>query len=391
MNETKQAVCDLIAMACWGAQRDFPAELDWRSVRRELRSQALTALPGGLLQRLPLPDELRRRWERDCLHAAAGQLVLRRTQTQLCMLLRAAGIPFAVVKGSAAARCYPDPLARMPGDIDLLLPPARMEEAVRLLCKNGCEPTSEEDENSELHTAVRCGGVTVELHHSFAKREQRGHETINALLRAALGRAAWVEDAYGAFAMLPAPENGLALLEHIARHLWGGLGLRQIVDWMLYVHAHLDDAAWDGETGGLIRACGLETLAVTATALCAKHLGLPDAPRWAAGADDALVEALFRRVYDSGNFGAKQQRDAAAANVIRAGKHTGPLRVLYQRGIYNWRFAQTHRWARPLAPFYQIGRYTLNLVRGGRALAELSAGYTQTRERDRLLRALRVE
>lgn len=387
MERTQKAVCDLIAMACWGTKTVFPADTDWQGIRRELQAHALTALPVCILSELPMPDAVRARWEAECRRAAAAQLVVRHVQTEICALLRSAGIPFAILKGSAAGIYYPDPFMRMPGDIDLLLGPANLERAMLLLEDYGCRPAAEEDENRELHRSLTYGGVTLELHHRFAKAEQRESERINAILLDALDRSVWTSD----YPMLPEAENGLSLLEHIARHLWGGLGLRQIVDWMLYVRACLDDAAWAGETGNLIRASGLETLAITVTALCGRYLGMQKVPHWAEDADPALVDALFQRVYAGGNFGAKQQREAAAANVIRAGKHQGALRVIYQRGIYNWRFAQTHVWARPLAPFYQIGRYTINLLRGGRPVSELTSGFEQAQARDRLLKELKVE
>ena len=45
--------------------------------------------------------------------------------------------------------------------------------------------------------------------------------------------------------MFPPLENGLVLLGHINQHLEEGLGLRQILDWALYVDKALDDDAWE--------------------------------------------------------------------------------------------------------------------------------------------------
>ena len=50
-----------------------------------------------------------------------------------------------------------------------------------------------------------------------------------------------------AFPMLPRLANGLVLLAHMRSHIRVGLGLRQMIDWMMYVERELDDAFWASE------------------------------------------------------------------------------------------------------------------------------------------------
>ena len=61
--------------------------------------------------------------------------------------------------------------------------------------------------------------------------------------------------------------NGLVLLDHVRYHLQGGLGIRQIIDWMMFVHANLNDETWETGFAQLARGAGLETLAVTMTSM----------------------------------------------------------------------------------------------------------------------------
>ena len=45
--------------------------------------------------------------------------------------------------------------------------------------------------------------------------------------------------------VLPSLQNGLVLMLHIVKHLKSGLGLRQIIDWMMYVDKQLDNEKWE--------------------------------------------------------------------------------------------------------------------------------------------------
>ena len=53
-----------------------------------------------------------------------------------------------------------------------------------------------------------------------------------------------------------------------------GLGLRQILDWALYVDKALDDDAWEHTFAPAVRRLGLERLAITVTRMCQLYLGL---------------------------------------------------------------------------------------------------------------------
>lgn len=47
------------------------------------------------------------------------------------------------------------------------------------------------------------------------------------------------------FLMLPPLANGMVLLVHLAQHLKTRLGIRQVIDWMLFVKNELNNEFWD--------------------------------------------------------------------------------------------------------------------------------------------------
>ena len=150
--------------------------------------------------------------------------------------------------------------------------------------------------------------------------------------------------------------NGLVLLAHMRSHLKSGLGLRQVIDWMMYVDRVLDDEFWYSTFQPAIDELGLSTLAITATALCQNYLGLP-ARSWCQGADEELVNHLLETILTSGNFGIKTGTGNNVETVTAAMKSRGVFYYLQLAGEHNWELYHRHHFLRPVAWLYQIFRY----------------------------------
>ena len=190
--------------------------------------------------------------------------------------------------------------------------------------------------------------------------------------------------------MLPDLINGLVLIEHIYQHLRGGLGLRQIIDWMLYVDKVLTDEKWP-EFEALIRPFDLLPLTIVVTRMCEIYLGLP-IRQWCAGADVAVCAQLMDYVLSSGNFGNKRTSDSdITENVIAYAITPRALyRLLQRQEVHNWRAAQKYPFLRSLAWLYQAGRYIRRgLLRKG-AFGKLKKEYNNANERIELFKAIGV-
>lgn len=108
------------------------------------------------------------------------------------------------------------------------------------------------------------------------------------------------------FPMLPPTANGLVLLDHMKSHLKSGMGLRQIIDWMMYVNAKLHDDEWNGIFEKVVKEKGYCKFARVATKMCQKYIGLPyENIIWCHDADEVLCDRLMSIVMNSGNFGMK--------------------------------------------------------------------------------------
>ena len=285
-------------------------------------------------------------------------------EDKLLELLSSHNIPTVIVKGTSAAIYYPIPSARTFGDIDCVVPPACFPAARRLLESNGYAKDAK-PESEERHAGYAKDGCRFELHHRFSYSDL----DIESYIKDGLTNRVQARVGDHGFPMLPPLANGLVLLTHMRSHLKSGLGLRQVIDWMMYCDKVLDDAFWDESFRAAADALGLTTLAITATALCVKYLGL--SPRaWCGEADEALVDALLEAVLTSGNFGAKTGTGNNVETVTAAMKRHGVFYYLQLAGEYNWEAYRRHRFLRPAAWLYQIFRYIRQGMGRGRKLKD---------------------
>lgn len=157
-------VLSLLRSALWGEERfpyQAPQDVSWGEITRELKQQTVQFLPIDLLAREnPAKSQ-------HYIAAAATNMLrwykIMQEQQELCVLLSAAGIPCATVKGAAAAIFYPQPSNRLLGDIDLLVNPADFDRACRLLSKD-----AEFLGENFRHREYRRNNVVVEIHRSFS-------------------------------------------------------------------------------------------------------------------------------------------------------------------------------------------------------------------------------
>lgn len=378
MTVPTQVFCSLLGAALFRQRVELPGEVDWDAVYDEAEAQAVQGLFYGLLPELPLTKELRTRWNRSCLATIAGGMRLGAAQEELCRLLEDNGIAAVILKGTSAAVYYPEPSLRTMGDIDFLV---REEDYIRtceLLGHSGYMHASHTGESYRHESFVK-DDCWFECHRSFAYRHWAEARRIDEAIQKGISGAAEYR--------LPSAENGLVLITHAAQHLDSGLGMRQIIDWMMFVHAVLDDRAWEGECGELIRSCGFGKLAVTVTGLCRMYLGLPDEITWCDTADEDICAQLLALVLSYGNFGGKAPVEHRVEALMHHSRQ-GFFRYLREAGESNWELLHRQPWLRPLAPVYQIGRYARQALTTKGALSDMTDRVKKTKSKEELLERL---
>ena len=380
MNDAEKELLQLLKCALHGQVDTAAADTDWASVLNEANIQTVTALAASALP-ATLTDEERKPWKNVQYGALSFYMRYMLAQDELCRLFSENEIPMVILKGAAAAVYYPQPAMRMMGDIDFIVPKECFQRAHSLMRENGFALTGEYDGR---HEEWKKNGIEYELHSRFSHTvdvEEYITQGFDSLERGNL-------DGH-AFPMLPKLSNGMVLLDHMRGHLSNGLGLRQVIDWMLYVERELDDAFWESTFQKAAGEKKLDTLAITATRVCQQYLGLSERIHWCAGADEELCGLLMENLLRTGNFGRKNGRGNNVEKVSAAIRRKGFFRNLQDAGEHNWKLLRRHAWLQPAAWLYQICRYTRQILKAKRG-RELTGDFERGEERYELLKKLNL-
>ena len=345
-----------------------------QEVYEEMRMHGLVALPASVIRELSLTDELLDTWKKAIISQVRGYCVYTEAQASLPIT-----VPYVILKGTEAAKYYPYPEYRAMGDIDIMTPREDFETACDLLISAGYEELN----NGELrHREFIKNGIIIEVHRYFASLNDPGQaEYLDDLI---------IENINPSH-VLPDMVNGLVLLEHISQHLEHGLGLRQIIDWMMFVNECLPESKWP-EFRELAQNIGLEKLAIVATRMCEVYMALPSRG-WCNSVDEDLCERFMEYVLNSGNFGNKWDNESSAGTKVLTYSRTpqAAFRLLQKNGEKNWKLAQDHPALKSFAWIYQAGIYIgKGLVRKN-AASKLKEEFESARERNALLDALCVK
>ena len=354
---------EFIKAAVW----EMPAgSTDWEIYNR-CREHGIQALAAPILKDTSMPDDLRKRWKEDI-----QRHILRYARYTYLLSQLPVTVPYVILKGLSAARYYSSPEYRSLGDVDIMTLREDMQAACDSLLENGYQEVAPNCRHREF---VK-DGFLVEVHISYAWVDDidQARNIDNLILENIVKSHEHI---------LPDLENGLVLLEHINHHLESGLGLRQIIDWMMFVHRCLPDEKWP-EFRKLAEQVGLESLAVNAARMCELYLGLPE-HNWSRSADEKVCEYLMEYVLTSGNFGRQIEYEDRRAVARGEWLHhpAALLRELQRRGEKEWKKAEN-----PLVRPFAWAWEGIRLAGGNGGLAK---GLQDSKRRDMMFEALGIK
>lgn len=386
------ALMILIQLSLWENQTSGLQKLNgedvtlWNGIFAEMKTQAIAALPARILPMLSLPPDLYRDWETFILQKMRQNLRNSHEESRLPSILT---VPYVILKGTSAAQYYPHPEFRTMGDIDIMTSQEDHVTACEMLLQSGYqEITSHGDAERGRHRAFRKDNAVVEMHIFFASMNDE--EKAQIMDRYILDH---INEAHA----LPDLVNGLVLIEHINQHLENGLGLRQTIDWMMFVDKCLSDENWPGFQV-MAAKTGMEMLAITMTRMCEIYLGLP--PRnWSAGADEGLCAQLMEYILACGDFGSKQvvqdgDHNRFMQTMAQLGTPAAVFANLQEKGLMQWKAAQRYAPLRPFAWLYQTGHYLSRMVQDEKkesGAGSLREQYMKAKQYKEMLDALGVK
>lgn len=367
---TDQLVAELLSYSLF--ETEFcPDEAITADVLEELKQQGVIVLLYYRLKEFRMEEELRQNWSMVCLNQIARNARLSMYEQQLLAALDEAEIPVVVLKGSSAAENYPHPELRSSGDIDLLVKPKDFERACTVLKEFGC--AGSHANAAARHAGFRFYETEIELHRRFADMDDPvSAELLDSLLFAAMDRAEKHR--------LPSSENGLVILQHLNHHLMTGLGLRQVIDWMMFADKQLDV-----EFLTLADSVGLKELALSVTQMCQQYLGLRQI------VPQRDQSALWEYLLESGNFGRKtplslKKTERAFAQLKRKNVW---LKRPYKIGLRKLKLRPGQGFP-PFIWLYGAYSYFRTILHGGSFFRTLVRGKQRTKARREMFKKMGV-
>lgn len=349
---------------------------NWQPLFEEMKQQTVAALPYNIL-----PKDAKE-WRTYCLRKQGQFVRVMHAQDQLISLLESNGISCVILKGAAAAMYYPYPSLRTMGDVDFLVKRGDLERTASLLEANGYFQV--EDKYSKIHHySYSKDNITFELHWRLPIVSEHDERRLS-FFEEGIDHREWHEiDGYK-FPALPNVLNGLVLIFHIDFHLRSGIGLRQIVDWMMYM-SRISAEEWE-ILQPLLTDNGVEKLARTVTILCQRYLGLPQIIE----DDPSLpVDELFSYVLEKGNFGRKAGVEGSIASFSMSfTEKSGTFKRLQAGGLMRWKAARKYSILRPFAWIYQGFRILGILVKNRESPKNIREQAQQGVEQAHLIEAL---
>jgi len=351
MDSVLNSTVQLIRESVWGSDSSLLPLEEVESVYALLREHGLLALPTNVISKIPMNDSLRTKWRGQLFQQLFIYNNVVNAQQKVLSALVKEGIQTVVLKGTSASQYYPIPEYRAMGDIDFLVKNSDLYRAKDIIESCGYAAIAS-DISNDRHISLSRGYIQIELHNRFASEKVIGNpKKFDELL---------FNDMSLERTKLSDPINGLVLIEHIAQHLNGGIGLRQIIDWMMFVYHCLDDHMWEQRFCQLVEMNGLAKLSIYITRMCQIHLGLTENKiTWCLQAEDSTCNALFNYIVNCGNFGhSRNSWESGEITKLPSLRH--PVRLfkyLQQRGQKNWLLAQKYPILRPFSWIYQITKY----------------------------------
>ena len=353
--------------------------VDWSAVYDLMKVHTIEFLPHEWLKTHPLPDSsIYAVWMKVCMVQKVRWIQLLKAQGELLALLTEHNIPCVIIKGTAAAMAYTHPSCRAIGDVDFLVKRCDYQKAKEVMRSNDYEELSEIDH----HIAFQKYGICFELHRRLPVVDDANEEVL-ALFEEGIDNRQIVSIDSSSFPVLPSHLNGLVLMFHINQHLRGGLGLRQIIDWMMYVDKATQETM--NELIPLLRQTGMEQLANTVTAACQKYFGLRK------GINDSNeqypCDAFFEYIMSQGNFGRADEKPYAKT-FLHLQNPVEIFKFCDRHGVRHWPAVKRHIFLRPFAWIYGAGRIGVIAISKKLKLDYLWNQYRKGREYRKLIASL---
>lgn len=402
MDAVDTMLVHLLDCAVWQKEPNpaLSRDVDWEALFILAQAHKVDAMLLDTICMLPEesapPHNVLAAWQENAMVTMVGQAMMTEQLHALLASLYEKNIRAIVLKGVALKPLYPVPDLRTMSDADLLVTAEQFKEARAICDAFGMTLVETEPGVDVLQSAE---GLRVELHQQLFDKTAYGF--LAKLDEATMfpQDIARMEPVYGGDAyVFPPMEHAIFMLCHMAKHMiTTGFGLRQTLDFILFVKAHEHTMDWHRFFAQT------ETLSLSAFASAMLSLGhvyfsLPMGVYDRGEATDARVaEGLLLDLLDAGVFGNRtDERKRSAAVVYRSFDAKDVKKGRIRRALFPsatslkapYLYARDHKVLLPIAWVHRLCVYAIGVITGKVQKGEAASGLKIADERIMLLSAL---
>ena len=220
------------------------------------------------------------------------------------------GIEYIIVKGQVVGSLYPNPNARMSGDVDLYYIRDNYTKIKGLVEQRLGKQLNKLSDGK--HVEFDVNGVVFELHNKLSQLATQKHQNYwdQMIDNAILEKTDTVNILGKDIHTLSATYNALYIFVHLFFHMTAsGLGLRQICDWAIVLDK-LSDNIDKNRLEEILKKLGYYKAFKAIGAFLIYYLRLPEErfPFQLAEKDRKWVETIKKNILKSGNFGRSRRK-----------------------------------------------------------------------------------
>jgi len=374
MDNSYEIILRLLQNALWKTNVGEIGDCNWQEIEEIVKKHVIGSILASVDRDADIPKTIRDKW----VATAAYQMVynhrLIADQDLMLKILSDANIPVVILKGVASSQYYPRSEFRPMGDVDFMVPREDYEDACKALMANGFILIHDRSE-TERHLELKHNGFTYELHRFYTvSNDTKYAERLDDLIVSNIEKSITISSEGHSVPVLPPLINGLVLLQHINHHLERGLGLRQIIDWMMFFsNVIISDKIWN-EFHEYAVLTGLGQLEYYVTSMCIYYLGLKSSVG-IYNADKNECYELLQYILTSGNFGKGQEAaDSKVSMVLKRNRSIlQRVRMMAQNGNIHWKETHKHSLPPAFAFIYQLVRYTKEMNKRGISIGQFGS------------------
>lgn len=314
MQENHVNMLALLRSALWGQEAHLSSSVDWSGILKLASAQTVLGLVGDAVCRLqenelPPQDKMLRLRSMRVANINAHTM-LNAKLAEVLDLMHHNGLEPILLKGQGLAAEYADPTSRQCGDIDLYIGKEHYSKACGLAVT--AYGRHDHDSESIKHYHLCSDGVHIELHR--IAESMPGYFVDRRFQKWTYDNLHVTGPEYVEVEGVPVPVppvsfNPIYILNHAWHHFMnGGIGMRQVCDWAVYLHRHhsrIDVVRLKKD----LRSMRLLSVWHMFAFIAVNHLGLPadECPLYE-GKMASRAEKVLEIILEEGNFGRHSSR-----------------------------------------------------------------------------------